>query len=490
MRRRLIAILGCSVLLVAVSRAEEQAPAGPPPLSLTMQRAIAFGLEKNFSIRVESYSPLIAAQRTRIESGRFDPTLDVSYSRGEFPEGGASPGSTQEERFDAGLQGLLPWGMTYNLGTNSRNTQGTLGGTSETFDRNAQFGLRQPLLRDFGTGVTLSQLRIARASQRISEWQLRAQVIDVITQIYFVYNELYFQMENLLVARRSQAFARQLYEDNRRRAEIGTMSPLDITQARAEVASREEAVILSERAVRDNENFLKQLITDHVENLLRVRVSIAPPPTAAPFPLDVEAGIRDALTWRPDYRQALLDLEKRKITVTFERNQALPRLDLTGSLNLLGFDRDFINDFNGALSRDKTSWSAGAIFSLPIPNRQGRGRATAAQLSAAQGLLDLKRLEQEIVVRVDNAAGQIVTARQRIRATAEASRLARESLDAGQQRLSAGTGTTFEVLGLQRQLAEAEAAELRARADHNKAVSEYDRQTGVAIERNGLSLER
>ena len=94
-----------------------------------------------------------------------------------------------------------------------------------------------------------------------------------------------------------------------------------------------------------------------------------------------------------------------------------------------------------------------------------------------------------MVVDVDNASGQVITSRQRIVSTSEASRLAEESLDAGQERLRAGTGTTFEVLELQKRLIEAEAAELRARADYNKAVSEYERQTGTALRKHGVVLK-
>ena len=89
---------------------------------------------------------------------------------------------------------------------------------------------------------------------------------------------------------------------------------------------------------------------------------------------------------------------------------------------------------------------------------------------------------------VDNASGQIVTSRQRIVSTTESTRLAQISLDAGQERLTAGTGTTFVVLELQKKLIEAEAAQLRARADYNKAVSEYQRQTGTALREHGVVL--
>ena len=83
-------------------------------------------------------------------------------------------------------------------------------------------------------------------------------------------------------------------------------------------------------------------------------------------------------------------------------------------------------------------------------------------LIRAKALVALQELEQQIVVDVDNASGQIITSHERIVSTREARRLAAETLDAGEARLRAGGGTTFEVLELQDKLTQAEAAVLRA----------------------------
>ena len=266
------------------------------------------------------------------------------------------------------------------------------------------------------------------------------------------------------------------------------MSPLNITSARAEVASRQEGVILAIRRVKDNENLLKQLVTNDLESMLSVQVEIKPPPSPG-FRADVQSGITDALALRPDYRQAVLAIERQNIVLAQRKDQALPRLDLVGSLRLLGVDDDLAASFQRIPSRDQSKWTAGVEFSVPIPNRAGRAGVVSAQLAAAQALVELHRLEQQIIVEVDNASGQIVTARERITSTTEARLLAKESLEAGDERLRAGTGTTFEVLELQEKLAEAEAAEIRARSDYNNAISDYNEQTGTTLRAYRLKVD-
>lgn len=444
-------------------------------LHLNLATAVRMALKKNFQIQVQSFSPQIAREELRSASGKFDPVFEVNYTRGEDTVRLVR----QSNSAGTGLRGLAPWGLTWDIGYNTWD--------NVDFNPKWQAGLVQPLLRNFGPSANLAHIRIARRNEAISQWQVRQSVMDVITQIDYAYNELYFSEQSLRVAEQSQELARQLLDDNIRRAEIGTMSPLDITMARAQVAARHEAVILARSQMRDNEVVLHQLVSEDLEKILSTRVTIEPPPVVK-AKVDPAAGVKDALVWRPDYRQAILDLEKKHITLVYERNQALPRLDLVGSLNLLGVGREFAINLGSLVNTNDTNWSAGAVFSIPLPNREARGRVNAARLDDVRALLDLKRLEQEIIVRVDIAARQITTSTERINSTREARVLARETLDAGEQKLQAGTTATFEVLELQKKLAEAEEAELRAQTDYNKAVSEYDRVTGMTLSVNRVEL--
>jgi len=475
-------------LLVSLGAFAEEKTARPTLLKLTLESAIQAALSKNFAIQVQQFDPKIAKQEVTRELGHFDPVFHLIAQRNENSQTDVFANGihleqraiNRQDQFSAGLSGATSIGLNYDVSVGSLDTLGLFNQFTNNYQSQGGITLTQPLLRGFGTAANLAQLRIARNNVQISEWALRKGIIDIITKTNFVYNELHYAHEALLVAERSRELARQLFNDNSARYKIGTMAQLDVTEARAQVAAREEAVILAERVVRDNENAIKQLVTNDMERMLSISVEIAPPPSAR-FQADVPAGIRDALELRPDYRQNRLDIENRNITIAFTRNAALPRFDLTGSLALLGFDNDIGSSFNRIPRRDQTMWTIGAIVSIPIPNREGRGAVMAAKLEAAKSLVALQELEQQIVVDVDNASGQITTARERIVSTREARRLAAETLDAGQARLHAGAGTTFEVLQLQRDLSDAESAVLRAEADYNNAVGEYYRQTGTAL---------
>jgi outer membrane protein TolC len=477
----------CLLLTARFAFAAPSPKSAPPAeLHLTLRKAIALAIENNLAIKVGEFEPDIAAARITSELGAFDPALRAYANRNVF---NSASGENDYGAYGLGLGGKSVYGTDYQLGL------ATTGGSNSRFPNlyssGAQFALTQPLLRGFGSDVNLAALRIARNNRQISEWAFKQEIIDVVTQTVFVYNELYSALRNYEAARHSRDLALELCKQEETRAEIGVKIELDVVTAQAEAASREEAVILAKNDIENNERYLKQLITSDTEKLLAMRISIEPPPIAAIGGVDLPAGLRAALGERPDYRQALISLQTRHINVVTARNSALPRLDLVGSLNLIGLDS---NDISESLSfwnnrgGNPQNWSIGTVFSLPIPNRGARGQLKAARLIDAQALIGLKQLEQSIIVNVANAAGQIETARKRIDSTQEALRLAKESLDAGRKRHEFGSATTFEVLQLQKAMTDAQAALIRAEADYHKAISEYDRQTGQTLRQNGIEV--
>ncbi len=499
---RLPAALAFLIAATSPALAEES-------LRIDLPQAIRMALEKNFQIEAEKFTPRIAAARQKSASGRFDPLVEVSLTydennqelrtlNSELETPTIGPDGDTPDLFaiatglelDSSITGLTPWGLTYDLGASStRNTNSQQG--NDRFNSFLGLNITQPLLKNFGTDVNLAQLRIARADRALSEWTLRAKVIDVVTETVNTYCELFFATENLAVEERSKALAAQLLEDNLKRAEIGVMSPLDVMQARTDLANREERVLVAQRAMLDTENFLKQLVTDEVFRVLETRLTISPLPAPPVFRPDRDKDFPRAFSLRPDYKQALLELQKRQINVVFARNQTLPRLDLVASFGVNGIDTNLADSVQRATgqSTNNLAWTAGVVASLPVPNREATGRLDQNKLEVARALVELKRLEQSILVEADNAAGQIETTRKRIDATRTAVEFARQTLEAAQARLASGTTTTFEVLQFQRDLATAEISEIRARADYTKAIAAYARATGLTLVKNGIVTE-
>jgi outer membrane protein TolC len=496
--RRPVFLLSLALACTAIrlpAQPQNTAGSGEP---LTVEQAIQLALEKNFSIKVSGFEASISAAGLTEALGKFDPSINARYLHQENqdplltfdPSGQRDTTRDKTDSAELSLDGLLPWGMTYSLGATSVNARGRFNNYGNNYDTFAGVSGTQPLLRDFGFGATLASVRIARTNRHLGEQQFRQSVIDTVTQVTRAYYDLGFAHAYLRSATRSRDLAAGLLAENEKRFKIGSMSEYDVTSARSRVATREDSVLQAERQVLDAENYLKQLISDdRSPAMLNRHFLISRPPPAPIIVVDPAADFKIALENRPDYRQAQLSLERSGINRRLQRNQFLPRLDLVGSYGYSGYDVTRSGAQDQIKDHDYRSFSYGVVASIPITFTTERGRYRAAKLREQQAETQLQDLEQNIVVLVGNAAGQIETAQKRIQANRKARELAQATLDAEEKNLRAGRGSTFFVAQQQELLAIAEVQEASAHADYYKALAEYDRQLGVTLEKRNLTIE-
>ncbi len=495
--RRFIALLISSftaLTLFAQSTPADTASAETISLSDAIQRALA----RNFAIKINGYDAAIAAAGVTQALGKFDPVLNGNYTFSTNstpayvdPSLGLTSAANKIDVDDYGLNvgGLLPWGMTYQLGATSTNTRGTFNAYANNYSTFAGITGIQPLLRNFGFGSTLASIRIAQANRGINEWQFRQAVIDTITNVIFAYNDLNFAYAYLRSAVRSRDLAAQLVAENEKRFKVGSMSEYDVTSARSRVASREEAILIAAHQVSVAENALKQLITDNrTPSLLNQHLAIEPPPPAPIVVVDAAADFHLALEKRPDYQQAKLALKRDGINSRLQRNQLLPRVDLVGSYGYNGNGTSFNASRQQAQSEDYRAYNWGLVVSVPLTFTTERGRYRAAKMQERQTETRLAQVEQNIVVSVGNAAGQIETGQKRVQATRKARELAQATLDAEVKRLRAGQSSTFFVSQQQEILSGAEVFEALAQSDYQKALADYDRQLGLTLEKLNVNV--
>jgi len=194
------------------------------------------------------------------------------------------------------------------------------------------------------------------------------------------------------------------------------------------------------------------------------------------------------MTERPDLLQARLNVEKQGIQLKFDYNQLYPSLDLIGSYGYNGSGGDFGDTFNGFNQANTPFWSYGAQFSMPLSNVGARNTYKAGKVTLKQLLLQLKQLEQTVMVQIDNAVKQAQSDYEAVEAQREARIHAEAALDAEQKKYAVGKSTTFVVLQLQNTLTSDRAAEIRALANYNEDLANLAAEEGSTLERNGIVL--
>ena len=485
---KFLRIVPPALLLVALTvRGAETNQLKSLPLRECVERALANNLE----IRAERINPSIQTWGIAGAQGVYDPVLTggINYQDATIPQDAPAPALTQQSfQPTLGLAGKLATGATYDFAANDTRTSGTVV-TNFLYTGQTGVSLSQPLLKNFGLGINSATIRIARKSKAIAVQNFAQLVMTKISAVSAAYYELIFAIEDHKAKVQDLTQAKELLAEDRRRVQVGVLTPLDVTQAEAGVAEREQAVILAARIIKDNENTLKRLICREVSEFRGTTLVPVDDPVVQMIQTDVAASTRMALTQRPDYLSAKETLARQHIVVQFNRNQLWPEIDLQGSYGLNGRGHSIGGYYDNLTTGDSPVWGIGVAVSIPLGNRQARSNYHVARLDADQLLLNLKALEQDIIVQVDNAVGHVETNLKSVEAAHEATRLAQESLDAEKKKLLAGTSTTFLVLQAQAQLATARSAEIRARSDYSESLVALDQAEGTTLSKNNIVLK-
>jgi outer membrane protein len=476
-----------------------QGPTNQPPVrQLSLMDAFAAALTNNLDLRIERLNPLIELQNINIDYAVYDPTFSFSPTYSYRKSGGGllensfqlPSTKTDTDSFGAGFRGLTPWGMTYNLSGQVSDAQGTQGGTKfDNANGSAGLSIAQPLLRNLLTDQYRTAILVNKNLYKVSEQRLQQQMINVLTLVEQSYYDLIFARENVKVQQKGLELAQRLFQENRRRVEIGKLAPLDEKQAESQVAARQTDLILAQRTYGTAQNTLKRLLTANYINVHDELLEPTDALLAMPYYIDLQESWNKGMAMRPDLIQGRLDLERQGITLRYLKNQILPQLDLTGSYGYGASGvREFSDVFNGLRRADQPSYSVGALFSIPLENKAARSQYQKGKLGNEQLLLTQKKLEENALVDIDEAAGQVRSTFNQVESSKQARIYAEAALDAEQKKLEAGKSTSFVVLQLQRDLTAARSEEMRALAEYNKAQAALAQQEGTTLQRAKINV--
>jgi outer membrane protein len=289
--------------------------------------------------------------------------------------------------------------------------------------------------------------------------------------------------------------AQQSFRDNRARVEIGTMAPLDIVQAEAEVAQREEGVILAEAAISRAEDTLRTLISNPADqpDFWNMRIEPADAATFQPVVVDTDAAVRNALASRTDLVASRKQIESNDISIRYFRNQSLPDVNALVNYSAIGLagtnfafgqgfpppilsqtQRGFWGALGDAFGSDFPTWSVQLQLNYPIGTSNSEANLARARLQNTQAQKQLQSSELQITTQIRNLARNVSTNTKRVESTRASRALAEKRLEAEEKKFQAGMTSSFLVIQAQRDLSQARNSELQAIIDYLKSVVDYE----------------
>ena len=119
----------------------------------------------------------------------------------------------------------------------------------------------QHLLQGFGWGVNSRQIRIARNNREVSDLTFKLQVVTTVTAVAELYWDLVAFNQAVRVAQDALAASQRLLEENRKQVEVGTLAPIEIVRAEAQIATAEQQLVIARTRVLQQETILKTALS-------------------------------------------------------------------------------------------------------------------------------------------------------------------------------------------------------------------------------------
>jgi outer membrane protein len=542
-------------------------------LYLSLQDAIALALENNIDIEVERYLfPLAEADLLRAQAGSSTQGFSTNTTGGatglaaggvpsfigNYGGGGTGSGfaaSPNPNGFDPTINSTIQWGHitspqqnTITTGTTSLVSTNKLanfniqenfstGGTAtlsynNTFsDQNAYLNLfnpvttayldltiAQPLLQGFGLALNNRTIRVAKNNLRAADIVFKQQVIVTVGTVVQAYWLLVSANEDVDVKRKALALSQKLYNDNKRQVEVGTLAPIEIVRAEAEIAADDQALVTSQTTVLQQETILKNALSRNgLANPAVLAANIVPTDRIRIPDVEKIQPIQDlvasGLDNRPELQQGRVQLENQKIVLTGTRNLMLPTLSAFADVRNSGLSGDpntlpspgnilpfatnqnpfFIGGYGNVLGqlfgRNFPNYSVGVQLSIPLRNRAAQANYATAAVNLRQSELSVQKLINQIHVDVQNALITVQQARAQYASAVKSRILQEQTLDAEQKKYAVGASTPFLVIQAQRDLSTAGGTEVVAEATYIQARLQLDVATGRVLDIYNIEID-
>ncbi len=485
--------------------------------------------------------------------GPTTPTLDPvfqnvqNYSHTSAPQSNLSVSQVEnlvqnQRNYTESLStGLITGGqvtLTYNDSYLNENAPSDLTNPSNFTTLSLSF--RHNLLQGFGIAVNSRNITIAKNNLQIDDLTFENEVIGVVVNVLNYYYGLVADYEDLKAKQSAVEVAQRFFEDNKKQVQVGTMAPLDVTTAEAQLASSQQDLIVSQTTLEQQQVQLKNVLS---------RNGLADPVIAEAeiIPLDhievpeksnvppLKTLIATALADRPDLAAEQMNIKNLQLTALGTQNGVRPQLAVlagasnTGSAGVAryvpvppgeappkgsplpsGFvpcppsvapsgsicevpDPYFVGGIGTALGqmirRNFPTENIGSFIAPTIRNRQAQADAAVDQLTVRQTQLENQRDLNAVAVNVSNQVVALEQARVRYLAAVKNRVLEQQLLDAEQKKFKLGASTTFNVVTQQRDLATSQSSEVAALVAYSNAQVSLDQVLGTTLQSNHVALQ-
>ena len=488
-------------------------------LRMSMKDLTKLALQNNLNIAISDTNEELYGLRIRQAFGPYDPVLALTVGA----QNSRSPNTNLATAADAKYNevGSARWNLSFSqsvrtggtvtafLNSNRQQTNQAFALFSPQYNTNAMVQFSQPLLRNFRIDQNRGTIKLANLDLKLNDSTFKQNVVDTIARIQSLYWDLVGAIRDYEIRRESVRLAQISLRDNRKKVEIGTLAPISITEAQAELASREVDLIVAEERIINVENSLRNLISsDRNADIWQQVVVPTDSPEFKEYKVDLQEAIDTALNNRPELEQLSLKTQQNDVNYAMYKDRSKWQVNLVGQFGSVGvtgpqtfgpggnptIPPDLVggpwHSYNVLFSQGYINWFAGFNIEIPIRNTALDSQLAQVKVQNRQMMMNRRVTEQQIQTDIRNAVQAIETNKKRVDTARIARELAQEQLIGEEKRFQAGLSENFRVLDRQRGLSQAQGVELQSLIAFRQSIITLQRAMYTLLEANDFEIAK
>ena len=498
-------------------QAAPAAQAGQPTLAgpakrLSLREALQTSLQYNLQVDIAQQAREETVAGIQINQGPFDWNLTASAQAQRLENANNTsaglkntpPITTTTTAYNRQLIGDLnknfEWGgnldlnyspiYNYDTGSYSNNPTGYNGPftTSYPYAGNVTATYTQSLLQVFGREVTTAPLVIARKNADGADYTYQLAIINLMAATETQYWNVVYAQKNLENYQTSLRLAQKQLDENNIRLKVGTMAPLDVTAAEAQVAQAEQNIISGQAALDNAKDALIRALYPNAERPAGLELTDAP--TLSHIQLNEADAVQMAMERRVELKNAKITKDVSDLQMTVAQDKVRPTLNAFVAYNGGSDSYNSLSSVNSDLDRAKyPGYTVGVKFAMPIQNNAAKGNLAVARAAFRSSELNLRDLQLSITLAVRTAVRNIDATEKGVKAAEKTRFLQEKTLEAEQKKFDNGMSTNFNVLQDMTNLDAARAAETQAQINYAQAVTALEQAVGNLMEARNFTIK-
>jgi outer membrane protein len=469
----IFAILSLVVTISQISNADENVK------PFTLNDCISAAINNNLGLK----NALASAERAEIENiismAWFDPVLNANLSDSVTRRGGISFQSQVSggsmSKYLAGdvsvTQNLLTganWTLKFESGRSEAQSLLTEGNVT-SYASQTNLTYTHPLLEGSDSRVNRSGLETAKLNSS-RQWHERDnRERELVFQVKKTFYDALETLNAINVSELSLEEAKTLLESTKAKKAAGKLSSYEVMAAESGLASREEALLISNTSYLNTLDTLKNLMGLPLDYQLVIEGSLESEILEIP---SREMVYNSAIEKRPDIMQIREAIELTKIDVKMTADRIKSSLAMVGQVGLEGEDLEWSGSID---AMNNLSWYLGLQYSIPLGgNRDAVGRYNQSLKQLESATLSLDESLNVLELETRQAIRNLSTAIERLKVTKKGVELQEQKLSMEKARFELGLITSGELLDFEEDLASARLSHIQAKTDYIKALAYID----------------